>query len=287
MLIRGACITASLVAHGAIMLSVSGTLQQSQQPAATRALQLQVTHIPAAPAKSLVSAVVQPAPITVQPEPIVAPPEPIATPDFLATKKIPLREDDPVVVQKVTAMVVRSLSPSRPKPSRKPPNPIAGKMRVKAAVENAVAEESPPLQPVLAPSPAEIKSRPVELVATASRKAVRRERSIDTEKTESLLDRFADLELAYKKELLHLIEAHKKYPIRSRRKGHEGVVLVSFVIRKDGSITLVSTSAPSNYVQLDRAATRLVERIGQFKPIPLELQKERWAFEVPIRYALK
>lgn len=83
-----------------------------------------------------------------------------------------------------------------------------------------------------------------------------------------------------------LIERNKDYPVMARRGRMEGTVMVRCVLARDGSIRQSGMVRSSGSSLLDNAAVRAVRRVGQFPPLPPNLQGEEFAFEVPITFRL-
>jgi len=96
-----------------------------------------------------------------------------------------------------------------------------------------------------------------------------------------------EIEREYTGALLAAIERHKRYPLRARRRGEQGVVTVLFTLQRDGTISEVRVGAGSSSSSLDRAASGAVTALGRFEPIPPQLGRERWELKVPIRFVLQ
>lgn len=284
----------SVVAHGAIILSPSSEPQESKRPLGGGGLKISVVprntfqlNQPQLPAGKVVPI---PSPV-VEVKPLVEP-----SVRNIEASIASLAEEQSVIIPLQNSPLQPAL-PKLNKPQADPKlaqyqKPLKAKKRPaekKVAVlkkkrvakkpapskKTRVVEEMPATQAApLKPNHPVVDSTVVVVMASVQ------------EKEQAKLEGMDSIEQSYKKELLNLIEANKKYPLRSRRRGDEGVVLVSFVIQRDGVIDLVTVSAPSDHKRLDRAATQLMERIGQFKPIPSQLSREQWAFQVPIRYSL-
>lgn len=94
------------------------------------------------------------------------------------------------------------------------------------------------------------------------------------------------IESNYTAALLKAIEHHRHYPLRARRRGDEGEVLIDFTILKNGKITGIQIASTSHSTSLDHAASKALEQLGQFKPIPRQLQRNSWDFRIPVRFAL-
>ncbi|WP_024954709.1 energy transducer TonB [Sulfurospirillum arcachonense] len=94
------------------------------------------------------------------------------------------------------------------------------------------------------------------------------------------------IENEYLLRLRHLIEKNKIYPKRAKRLKQQGEVVVSFEILKDGSIKRVNIKNRSSFKRLNMAAVKLLKKINKFDSIPNELEKNRWAIEIPIKYSI-
>lgn len=82
------------------------------------------------------------------------------------------------------------------------------------------------------------------------------------------------------------IEKNKIYPKRAKRLNQEGKVVVAFEIAKNGKIRSISLRNGCSYKRLNNAAIKLLEQIAMFDPIPNELNKNKWAIEIPINYSI-
>ena len=104
----------------------------------------------------------------------------------------------------------------------------------------------------------------------------------------SLLKQQAEkLEANYRTELVNAISRYKRYPMRARKKGNEGDVVVAFTIEKDGRITGIAVVESSSWSSLDRAAVRALEKLNRFKPIPDSFFRKQWSFQIPIKFSLQ
>lgn len=95
-----------------------------------------------------------------------------------------------------------------------------------------------------------------------------------------------DAEQDYKRALQAEIARNKRYPRLARRLGQEGTVEVAFVVLSDGELRDVRIARGSGFTPLDRGAVDTLHRLGRFRPIPPELERERWDLVVPLSYEL-
>ena len=125
-----------------------------------------------------------------------------------------------------------------------------------------------------------------EVLAAASVSDILRQDQMSVVESADHADRLRNIELAYTRALVKAIERNKQYPLRARRKGDEGEVQVLFTIDRDGTISQVHIGVSSLSSTLDRAASKAVEGLGRFDPIPPQLKRDRWEFTVPVRFAM-
>ena len=313
----------SAVAHGAIMLSPEIQWAEPQSVSSSGGLRVSLIR-PAPPTQAVISnqpsetelsavtqevIVPEPKPETeFDPVKVAEPaPEPERQPEpefeiasLKPLKPLPLAKpkSEPVVAKiKKTKPPAKSvikksekpnlepkkLAKAMPLPRQKQPPPIETAVKV-VEVTKAPTELPPP--EVVAVNEEQIHSfePPAETDAMMKLAIVGGE---EVEQEQEISEHLLEMERAYTNDLLRLIESHKRYPKLARKRGHEGVVMLSFVVQKSGSIAQVAVANSSNHKRLDRAAEKLMERIGQFRPIPQLLGRNQWAFQVPIRYSLQ
>jgi periplasmic protein TonB len=83
------------------------------------------------------------------------------------------------------------------------------------------------------------------------------------------------------------LERNKKYPSEARRQKIEGIVLIRFTIRRDGSVASCTLARSSGNALLDEEAVSLPERAGPFPPIPDEIAGEQLELTVPVTFSRK
>lgn len=93
-------------------------------------------------------------------------------------------------------------------------------------------------------------------------------------------------EQRYLAEVRRILESKKNYPMAARRLGHQGRVIVRFVVGRDGQILEAKITQGSTSDILNRAARSLIENIGGLKPFPTEIRMAEWAVVVPIEYQM-
>ena len=93
-------------------------------------------------------------------------------------------------------------------------------------------------------------------------------------------------EQLYLADVRRLLEGKKSYPLAARRLGHQGKVVVRFVVGRDGRILQAAITEASPSDILNRAARTLIENLSELKPFPSEIRLAEWAVVVPIEYQM-
>lgn len=91
---------------------------------------------------------------------------------------------------------------------------------------------------------------------------------------------------SYTRELINSIRAVQKYPKKALVEGVEGEVTVQVTIDDNGEILENKIVQRSGSRILDRAVLKMVRRAAPFPFIPVELQTNRFEFEVPLSFTL-
>jgi len=86
--------------------------------------------------------------------------------------------------------------------------------------------------------------------------------------------------------LKRIIEAHKEYPLASRRKEEEGSCQRRFILSRDGALRNVETVTRCGHPFLDDAATRAITSVGKFPPFPAEIEGDEASFTVTLTFSL-
>ena len=82
--------------------------------------------------------------------------------------------------------------------------------------------------------------------------------------------------------ILKAIQKHRKYPKRAQKMRHQGIVEVSFLYKKDGSVRDVKVIKSSGFETLDEAAVELINRAAPDFPT---LDRD-YAIKIPVNYNL-
>ncbi|WP_210395391.1 energy transducer TonB [Motiliproteus sediminis] len=185
-----------------------------------------------------------------------------ALPEKLVTRAVHAQKQvaspQPVAV---VATPVKALTPFDPKPDATDRVTVAkvGKAaaRVEAVATSAVLEDSSPVSPAARLADAGGAAEPA---------------THGSEDHRTLAGR----------QLLAALQDHFSYPLRARRKGWEGDVLLGVDLDEGGMIAEVRLLASSGYGALDRAAMASMRAVGALE----RSLAARLTVEVPVRYRL-
>ncbi len=200
-----------------------------------------------------------PAPPAPPPEPVVTPPEP---PKPVEPPK-PIEKPKPVEKPKPIEKPVEKPKP-KPKPTPKPvktPEP-------EPQVVQAPPTPAPPTPTPPAPQPSPAPSKTSSNLPPSGAETVG-EFNFATSAGD---ERFSKIQRA--------IQKHHKYPKRAQKMRHQGVVEVSFVFKKDGSVRDVKVIKSSGFETLDEAAVELINRAAPDFPT---LDRD-YVIKIPVKY---
>jgi TonB family protein len=82
------------------------------------------------------------------------------------------------------------------------------------------------------------------------------------------------------------IEKAKRYPREARRRGWEGIVVLSFQINRKGEVAKIRLIQSSGYHELDEEGMAILRRASPFSPPPLA-EDERLEVEIPLVFRLE
>jgi TonB family protein len=104
--------------------------------------------------------------------------------------------------------------------------------------------------------------------------------------SEHVGDNTHDMLSRYRNSIKKLINSHKIYPRIARRKGIEGVVMVSFVILRNGLLKDIRLITSSNYEILDKAALETINNANPFLPFPDSIDKKELWLKLALSFRL-
>jgi len=208
-----------------------------------------------------------------RPEPVpakaVVPVRPKSAPSLVPKKKM-VKEKPPVPIARI-------------KPAKKRDKVIQPQSEVKAVVlppepEPAVAAGI--TGPAPAPTPRRMANSTENLTAQSASETVVSQRPTGTAAGQSLMGKkeYIKAHFLYIKED---IEKKMTYPRLARKMGWEGKVVVSFVIREDGTVTNIRILKSSGFTLLDKNAVESIKKAVPFPNPPVRAE-----LVVPISYRL-
>ena len=79
---------------------------------------------------------------------------------------------------------------------------------------------------------------------------------------------------------------HKRYPKSSRKKGHEGTVILTFTILRSGRIEDARIKQSSGYSKLDRSVKKMLKDASPLPPFPADMTQPKLTISIPIVFKL-
>ncbi len=87
--------------------------------------------------------------------------------------------------------------------------------------------------------------------------------------------------------LVHgMLEVHKRYPRRALERGDQGVVVLWFVIDRNGRVINHRIEQSSGSTILDGEVVRLIKRVNRFPMFPDDLTRDFVEITMPIRFII-
>lgn len=83
------------------------------------------------------------------------------------------------------------------------------------------------------------------------------------------------------------LERHKDYPSSARWRRAEGVAMLRFSIRRDGTISAWRVERSSGHADLDEAVERMIRRASPLPAPPANLPGDPVEWVVPIRFSMR
>lgn len=91
----------------------------------------------------------------------------------------------------------------------------------------------------------------------------------------------------YQGMILSRLQRAKRYPSDARRRGIEGVAVLSFTVGANGQVNGARIARSSGHAVLDQAVMAMIRRAGPFPPIPPEIGRSRLPVRVPVQFAVR
>lgn len=165
--------------------------------------------------------------------------------------------------------------------------PIAEKAEVPPPLP--IKTEAPP-QPPTRLVKKKLKPKPDKVVAKTSDKVGKKMKQKaalasgrgSTGKTRSTDGAASDA--SFKSEVLARLRSAKRYPDAARKKGMEGVAVLSFTISASGRVTSARIVKGSGYALLDQATLAMARNAQPFPAIPASFARSQMTFRVPVQF---
>jgi protein TonB len=149
----------------------------------------------------------------------------------------------------IELMKVKAAIPAVPVVMQPKPRPVPGPKSEPALKE---AEETPPPVETLLPETADVMPSPSYLALVKA-----------------------------------ILEANKRYPRRAIERGHEGVVVLWFVIDRNGKVVNYRIEQSSGSTILDGEVVRLIKKVNKFPMVPDDQVRDSEEITMPIRFELR
>ena len=91
----------------------------------------------------------------------------------------------------------------------------------------------------------------------------------------------------YYRQVQAWLDKHKRYPRRSKLRNEQGVVMLHFVVTRDGSVSVFGVKESSGYQRLDKEALGMIERALPLPAMPAEIGLAKLDLVIPVRFELR
>ncbi|WP_206020441.1 energy transducer TonB [Rhodovarius crocodyli] len=88
-------------------------------------------------------------------------------------------------------------------------------------------------------------------------------------------------------QLLARLQRYRRYPESSRFRREEGVVMVTFTMRRDGTVLDVRLARSSGHSELDAETLQLIRRAEPLPSPPPEVPGDPITLTAPVRFSLR
>ncbi len=204
----------------------------------------------------------------------------------------------PKVVPVTIITVVQPQKPQPPQPKveqKEPPKPIEKPVVVPMpnVITKPVTKPTEQVVPKALPKPVE---QPIVKQQEAVKEQAKVEQKVEPRVEQKIVQKQAPqaptvdtkkVQNAYLAYVRQNAEKLKTYPKNAKRLSQTGVAYVHFIILADGTITQISLQKSSGFALLDDAAVKIITALAKVKPIPKELNQEKYDILLPIDYSLE
>jgi TonB family protein len=91
----------------------------------------------------------------------------------------------------------------------------------------------------------------------------------------------------YQAEVRAWLDRHKEYPVMARRRGQEGMAMVTFTFDRNGRILAYGLERETGHENLDQAVGDMIERADPLPAMPVDLAQNRMTWTMPVYFQLK
>ncbi|RAI57343.1 energy transducer TonB [Roseicella frigidaeris] len=224
----------------------------------------------------------------------IKPPPPLP-PEQVITLEMPLAEDaspEPEALPEPVAAPVEP-PPAEPPPMEPPPEPVAEpppEPPPEPVPEQVVADlpAPPPMPPPPVPPRRPPTPRPVAQTPAPAAPAVASAPPVEAPApTPAARVSAAAPSASYISRLFAALERHKSYPQEARLRRIQGIALLRFSMRRDGSVTAFRLLRSAGDPSLDEAVLAMIQRASPLPAPPDDLPGDPVELSVPIRFSLR
>ncbi|TCZ65551.1 energy transducer TonB [Roseicella aquatilis] len=206
-----------------------------------------------------------------RPEPPPPPVEAMPEPSTPAAEAAP-PEPEPPRVETREPEPPETVADALPLPPPPPPVPVPPQPR------------RPPPQPRLAPAQAQPAAQPAPPAAVAAPAAPAGPPAVSPNAAPA---RGAAPSPNYVAQLFAALERHKTYPPEARSRRVQGVAMLRFRMRRDGTVVGYRVERSAGDASLDDAVVAMIQRASPLPAPPADLPGDPIELTVPVRFALR
>lgn len=90
----------------------------------------------------------------------------------------------------------------------------------------------------------------------------------------------------YYRLVLAWLEKHKRYPRRSKLRNEQGVVMLRFIVSRDGSVSTSRITQSSGHKRLDKEAMSMIKRAQPLPAMPADMREASLNLVIPVKFEL-
>ncbi len=228
----------------------------------------------------------------------------IAAPSILAPTIPPVAVAPPVPKPPVSKSIPAKKKIAKTEPAKKKPSKKAElvakqtKPAVKKAAPKPKAKPTTTAAASTKPSPVKTDSKekqtttksktnqPVKVAEPDKKPAAPVKKAEDKPTTDKNQARLTGLQNIYRANMLRMTYRHVVYPSRALNLNQEGTVILKVTVNRKGKVLDIEHDKRSQYVSLNKAASKAVKKANPFPKIPDELEGKKFEFKIPIKFRI-